>query len=56
MSKPSSSVADPVSIPPVSPTAENAPPDSPEAVPIEETAPTLDQDPELINPPKEPAS
>jgi hypothetical protein len=56
VSKPSSSIADLVSIPPVSTAAVDAPLDSPEAVPTEETDPTSDQDPEPINPPKEPAS
>jgi hypothetical protein len=39
----------------ISPTLEDVLPDSTDDVPTEETYPTLDQDPELINPPIEPA-
>jgi hypothetical protein len=56
VSKPSSLGADPVFVPLVYPAAADAPSDSPEAVPTEETAPTSDLDPEPINPPKEPSS
>jgi hypothetical protein len=47
---------EPVSIPPVSPTAADVLPDSTDVVPIEETDPTSDQDPEPINPSIELAS
>jgi hypothetical protein len=50
VSKPSSSTVDPVSL-----AAADTPPDSTDAVPTEETDSTSDQDPEPINPPKEPA-
>jgi len=56
VSKPSSSVVDHLSIPPISPTAADVPPDSIDDVPTEEIDPTSNQDPEPINPPKEPAS
>jgi len=56
VSEPSFSSLDHVSIPHVSPTAADILPDSTDVVPIEETNPTLDQDPEPINPPIEPAS
>jgi hypothetical protein len=56
VSKPSSSAVDHISIPHVSPTSVNVPPDSTNDVPTEEIDPTSDQDPKPINPPKEPAS
>jgi hypothetical protein len=56
VSETSSSAVVPVSVPPVSPTAADVLPDSTDAVPTEETNPTWDQDPELINPPIDPAS
>jgi hypothetical protein len=56
VSKTSSSAVDPVSVPLVSPTAADVLLDSTDAMPIEETDPPLDQDPELINPSIEPAS
>jgi hypothetical protein len=56
VSEPSFSAVDPVSIPLVSPTAVDILPDSTDAMPIEETDLTSDQDPESINPPIEPTS
>jgi len=56
VSETSSSTIDPVSVPPVSPTAADVLPDSTDAVPTEETDPTSYQDPKPINPPIEPAS
>jgi hypothetical protein len=54
-SKTCSSAVDPVSAPPVSPTAADVLPDSTDCMPTEETDPTSDQDTELINPLIEPA-
>jgi len=56
VSKPSSSAIDHISIPPVSPTAADVPLNSTDVVLTEEIDPTSNQDPEPINPPKEPAS
>jgi hypothetical protein len=56
VSETSSAAIEPVSILPISPTATDVLPDSPDAVPYEETDSTLDQDSEPINPPIEPAS
>jgi hypothetical protein len=56
VSKPSSSAVDHISIPPVSSTTADVPPDSTDAVLIKETDPTSDQDPEPINPSKKHAS
>jgi hypothetical protein len=56
VSKPSSSAVDHISIPPVSSTTADVPPDSTDAVPTEETDPTSNQDPEPINPSKKHAS
>jgi hypothetical protein len=53
VSETSSAEVEPVSTPPISPTAANVLPD---AVPTEEIDPTSDQDLELLNPPIEPAS
>jgi hypothetical protein len=53
VSETSSKEVEPVSTPPISPTAEDVLPD---VVPTEETNPTSDQDSELLNPPIEPAS
>jgi hypothetical protein len=56
VSETSSAAIEPVSILPISPTATDVLPDSPDAVPSEETNPTSDQDLEPINHPIEPAS
>jgi hypothetical protein len=56
VSETSSAVVEPVSIPPISPTAVDVLPDSTDAVPTKETEPTSDQDSEPINPPIETAS
>jgi len=56
VSETSSAVVEPVSIPPISPTAADVLPDSTNVVPTEETDPTSDQDSEPINPLIEPAS
>jgi hypothetical protein len=53
VSETSSAEVEPVSTPPISPTAADVLPD---AVPTEEIDPTSDQDLELLNPPIEPAS
>jgi hypothetical protein len=55
VSETSSSTVDPISTPHVSLTAADVHPDSIDAMPTEETDPTLDQDTELINPSIEPA-
>jgi len=54
LSETSSSAVEPVSLPPVSPTAADVLPDSTNAVPTGEN--DQDQDPEPINPPIDPAS
>jgi hypothetical protein len=56
VSKPSSSAVDHISIPPVSPTSTDVPPNPTNAMPTEKTDPTSNQHPKLINPLKEPAS
>jgi hypothetical protein len=56
VSETSSAAVEPVSIPPIFPTAADVLSDSTDAMPTKETDPTSDQDPELINPPIEPAS
>jgi hypothetical protein len=56
VSETSSAAVEPVSILPISPTAADVLPDSPDAIPTKETNPTSDQDSEPINPLIEPAS
>jgi hypothetical protein len=56
LSETSSATVEPVSIPPISPTAADVLPDSTDVVPTEETDPTSDEDSEQINPLIEPLS